>query len=86
MSVSRGQLASNAPAIKAITIVPSDTTDLRTSGIRALYVGGAGDITVRLYGDSVDVVFKAVPIGTVLPICPQLIKVATTATLMLGLI
>lgn len=75
-----------APHFDAVTITPGDATDLTTSGIRSVYVGGAGNITCRLLNGSADVVFTAVPVGTVLRICPSFIRATgTTATLMIGL-
>jgi hypothetical protein len=66
------------------TITPSDTVVL--TGIRGVYVGGTGDLTV-VAGDGVTTVtFKAVPVGTLLPISPSKVKAtATTATLLVGL-
>lgn len=92
MSVSRGILASNSPAFKAVTITPSDSTDLAPSGIRGIYVGGTGDVSVIGIGDTTNsgagtaLVFKAVPVGTILPICPKRVMAATTATLLIGLV
>lgn len=75
----------NFAARNAVTIVPHATNAISPIPDQ-VYVGGAGDITCRLMGDSSDVVFKAVPVGTLLPIRPQYIRATgTTATLMLGL-
>lgn len=75
----------NFSARNAKAITPSDTVALSPVPDR-IYVGGTGDITCRLYGDTVDVVFKAVPVGTLLPIRAQYIRTTgTTATLMVGL-
>lgn len=75
-----------APHFSAAAITPGDATDLTTSGIRSVYVGGAGNITCRLLNDAADVVFSAVPVGTVLRICPSFIRATgTTATLLIGL-
>lgn len=72
-------------ARNAKTVTTSDTVALSPVPDR-IYVGGAGDITCRLMGDNADVVFKAVPVGTMLPIRPQFIRATgTTATLMLAL-
>jgi len=69
---------------RAFTIVPHDTNVI-TQPVHALYIGGVGDITLRLAGDTADVVLKAVPIGTLLMVSPKLIKATgTTATLMIG--
>lgn len=69
----------------AITVVPSDSVPFAVS-IKALYVGGAGDVTAVMLDGAV-VVFKAVPLGTVLPITASRINsTATTATLMVGLL
>lgn len=67
----------------------SDTVDL-TIQPYAIYVGGAGDIKVDMVSQhqgSVDAVtFKAVPVGTILPIRPKrLYSTGTTATLLIGL-
>lgn len=45
---------------------------------RALWVGTAGDLTVR-FGTDTNVVIKNVPAGTLLPIRPTQIRNATTA-------
>tara|TARA_B110000902_G_scaffold183567_1_gene207844 strand:- start:1134 stop:1412 length:279 start_codon:yes stop_codon:yes gene_type:complete len=51
-------------------------------GEAALYVGGAGDVHVRMAGDNSDavVVFKSVAAGSFLPIVVKAVLVATTAT------
>ena len=70
------------PYARAATLTPADGAD--TAPCEAIYVGGAGDITCTMSG--VDVVFKAVPVGSVLKICPTRVKATgTTATLMLAL-
>ena len=50
-----------APYAGAETVVPSDSVDLATVS-RALYVGGAGDVTV-ITDLGQTVTFKAVPVG-----------------------
>lgn len=75
----------NFAARNAVTITPHATNAIAPIPDQ-VYVGGTGDITCRLMGDSADVVFKAVPVGTLLPIRAQYIRVTgTTATLMIGL-
>lgn len=73
------------PARKFLTIVTSDGVDV-ASPIRGLYVGGTGDVTAIDHAGT-SVVFKAVPVGTTLPICPKrIMATGTTATLMIGLV
>lgn len=73
-----------ASAEQGAAITPADGADLPAGKCRAIYVGGAGDITVTLGGASV--VFKAVPVGTFLWIAPtRVFATGTTATLMLAL-
>jgi hypothetical protein len=68
------------PAVNAAAITPSDTTDL-TQFTRFLYVGGTGDITVNMAGSGATVLFKAVPVGVVLPIrVSRVLATGTTAT------
>ena len=75
----------SAEAAEAVDISAADHTF--ANRIQGLYVGGAGDVIVRLRGDDADVTFKAVPVGTVLPICPsKVVRTGTTATFMVGLI
>jgi len=65
-------------------ITPSDTVDLEqvTKGI---YVGGAGNVSVRFQDDRV-VTFTAPPVGTVLPVAvKRVMATLTTATLLIGL-
>ena len=68
----------------SLAITPSDTLPQPIG--RALYVGGAGNITGRLASDTVDTVFSNVAAGTLLPLQFKLIKATgTTATLMVAL-
>ena len=74
---------------RAFAITTSDSSV--QSPHRAIYVGGAGDVTVLLQGDvdaggSTAVTLKAVPVGTILPIRANLVKATgTTATLLIAL-
>jgi hypothetical protein len=76
------------PAERSFAITPHDTNELPYI-TRGIYVGATGDIAVGLVGDQAGttVVLKAVPTGTVLPVCAKLVKsTGTTATLLIGLI
>ena len=64
------------PALRATAVTPSDSTEL--TGVRALYVGGAGNVAVVLNEDSAAVTFVAVPAGSILPLAA--IKVMSTNT------
>lgn len=73
-----------APGTGIETVVPSDTVNLATNSL-GIYVGGAGDI-VAVMADGTSGLFKAVPVGTFLPIQVQRINnTNTTATLMLSI-
>lgn len=64
----------------AVAVVPSDAVDLAVPS-RALYVGGAGDVTAIMTRGGNTVVFKAVPVGTTLPVSVSRVMVTgTTAT------
>lgn len=68
----------------SITITKSDSTVLSPI-CRALYVGGTGDVAVRMLDGSTPV-FKAVPVGTTLIMqFDQVLSTNTTATLMVAL-
>ena len=72
----------SAPAAFAIT--PNSSSDL-PQRVRAVYVGGAGNIDAVFTPGAAPVTFTAVPAGTVLPICPTRINATTTATLLVGM-
>lgn len=65
----------SANGLSAVT--PSDSTVL--VGVRALWIGGAGTVSVIAYGDSTAVSI-VVPAGTLLPIFAKKVMAATTAT------
>lgn len=70
----------NSPAYNAVAVTPSDSTDM-TVVSRAIYVGGAGNITVNMAGSGTAVTFTAVPAGSMLPIAVARVKsTGTTAT------
>lgn len=64
-------------------VAPSDTTII-PAGIRALYVGGAGNLTLEGQ-DGVIETFTGLAAGAVLPVQPRRVRAATTATLILAL-
>ncbi len=65
-----------APAQDAAPIIPSDTTDLPQAS-RAIYVGAAGDLSVRLVGGS-EVTFIGTVAGAIYPIRAE--RVMSTGT------
>lgn len=73
------------PVRRGFSIVPHDTNALAVIP-RGIYVGGAGDVVVTLQSDSSSITFKAVPVGTILPVRAKKVhSTGTTATLLLGL-
>lgn len=68
----------------ARTITPNDTVALGT--VDCIYVGGAGNVTLRTDDDDADVVFTAVPVGTFLRVRAKYVRATgTTATALVGL-
>jgi hypothetical protein len=73
-----------APAMGAFTVTGSDTNELDIYS-RAIYVGGSGDLSLVTLNDET-VTFKAVPVGTLIPIrAKKILVTGTTATDLLGL-
>lgn len=69
----------------ASAVTTDDVAQMATAA--GLYIGGAGDVKVTMAGPGRSiVVFKAVPVGTVLPIqVVQVFATGTTATNILAL-
>lgn len=74
------------PAVDAITITPSDETDLSAYNIRALYVGTGGNIAI-LTTSGTTVVFKNAVSGSVIPCnVNKVFAASTTASDIVGLV
>lgn len=72
-------LVDSGPSGGSVAVTPNDATAIPVG--RALYVGGAGNITGRLADDGADTVFNGVAAGQILPCRFKLIKsTGTTAT------
>lgn len=90
---SRASLA-YGPGHSAFVIVPHDTNHLQQNSedvtLRAIYVGGLGNVTGRVFTESglpVTVTFSNVPAGSTLHFAfIEVHATLTTATLMLGLL
>lgn len=66
----------------ARAITPSDSQD---QTYRAIYVGGAGNVTVITAGGETTT-FTAPPVGSIIPIeTKRVMSTGTTATLLVGL-
>lgn len=65
--------------VNAAAVVKSDVT-VFAPGTSALWVGGAGDVVVRMTKDQSTVTFTAVPAGSLLKISVDQVKAATSAT------
>jgi hypothetical protein len=67
------------PATRLEAVTKSDTTDL--GPVRALYIGGTGDVAIRARGMTTAVTLASVPGGTILPIRAQYVyETGTDAT------
>lgn len=73
------------PSRFAIAITPSDTTNINGGQLtRGIYVGGAGNISAEIGGNTV--VFNSAVAGTVLPVrCTRINSTNTTATNLVAL-
>lgn len=73
-----------SPPGEAVAIVPDDGGDLACV-TRAVYVGGGGDLRVRMQGGA-EVTLAAVPAGAMLPLrVARVLATGTTATGLVGL-
>jgi hypothetical protein len=75
----------DGPGTKLLAITPADATDLTTSKIRALWVGGAGNLSLIALNDTSAVTITGVLAGTILPISVVKVMTATTATNIVGI-
>ena len=74
------------PAIQLLAITPSDSTNLSTNKIRALRIGGAGNLAIKALNDSVATTLSVVA-GEYIPISPSYVMATnTTCTGIVGLI
>lgn len=71
--------------VGGIQVTPSDTLTFNET-YRALYVGGAGNVSVRMLRDGAVLPFTGVLAGTLLPIqFDRVMATGTTATALLAL-
>lgn len=75
-----------SPSASAFAITPSDSVDL-TKAIRGIYIGGAGNLSVILEDDSVEVTLTGVVAGSIYPLRAKRVRsTGTTATSLIGLV
>lgn len=66
------------PSSGFAAVTKSDTTILEN--VRALWVGGAGDLAVQAKAGNPTITFKGVAAGSIVPIKAARVMAATTAT------
>lgn len=77
-------MTQSVPFKSWVAVTPNDSTNL-PAGVRAIYIGGAGNVALR-GRDGISVTFTAVPVGTLLHVSPVRVNSTnTTATLILAL-
>lgn len=75
-----GQDTVSSPSLNPVAVVPSDSVALKDIP-KGLWIGTGGDVTIRAVNSGVDVLFKAVPSGHILPVRAAFVKATgTTAT------
>jgi hypothetical protein len=70
-------------ARRLATVTPSDSTDL--TGVRALWVGGTGNLSIKCVDDSAAVTIAIPNAGVLLPLFVSRVMAATTATSIVAL-
>ena len=78
-----GELES--PAKASFIITGHASNEVGTIIPRGVYIGGNGDLVVRLVGDTSDRTFLGLTAGTILPVRPTHVRATSTATGLLGL-
>lgn len=74
------------PFRRALAITPHDSNASISGSPVGIYVGGAGNITMKLSGSADSVLFTAVPVGTTLFVEPtSVLSTGTTATALVAL-
>lgn len=70
---------------KSVAITKSDSTDLSATVTKGIWVGGGGDVAIKLVGDTAAVTLVAVPSGTFIPgRFARVMSTNTTATSIVG--
>lgn len=81
----QGLLAAIAPPTKSIAITKSDLTDLTGTVTKGIWIGGAGDVAIKLEGDAAATTIVAVPAGTFIPgRFARVMSTNTNATIIVG--
>lgn len=76
----------SASAEGAAPVTPSDSADLAVSPARALYIGGAGSVSVDTPNGDEAVVFAGLPAGFILPVYVTRVRsTGTSATMLVAL-
>src|SRR5437899_1137608 len=75
-----------SPPVRSAAVTPDDNIDLAGGLTLALWIGGAGNVSVILADDSNPVTLTAVPVGTMLSLRVRRVRATnTTATLIVAL-
>ena len=68
------------PAKSADSVTPSDSAEF-SQPCKALFIGGAGNVTVDMVNDGTNITFVGIPAGMILPIrVTRVYNTGTTAT------